>query len=198
METPGARRSTRRKSQFPEDEGDESSSQAESATGRSVSGRSLRRNVGSSEKTATNGHSANGNGTSKASSNGTSKKANGTHKEVIDGWEVGTDPKIDRSGHVDFGGSFGVGAMMIGFPLLMYYMWIGATFYNGKFPTPTKGQTTAEFFQHLAGLVSEFAFPSVRAWIIYWVFFIFEEAATACFLELRSWASPLPMRAASS
>lgn len=174
METPGPRRTSRRKSQYPEGEGDDSSSQADSSIGRAASTRTSKRSASSSEKAATNGHT--NNGATKASSNGDLKKTNGAHKKIIDGWEVGTDPKVDRSGHVDFGGSFGVSAMMLGFPLLMYYMWIGATFYDGKFPTPAEGQSTVDFFKHLAGLVNEFAFPSLRAWTIYWVFFIFEGA----------------------
>lgn len=214
METPRARRPNRRKSQFPEDEGEDSSSQADSSTGRRVSARSSsRRHVSASEEPSTaltNGHASNGstkpasngasnghasNGSTKPVSNGDVKKANGVHKEakkeVIDGWEVGTDPRIDRSGHVDFGGSFGVGAMMLGFPLLMYYMWIGATFYNGKFPTPAKGQTMTEFFHHLADLVTEFAFPSLRAWKIYWVFFIFEGACYCLLPGVEVYGKPL-------
>jgi delta24(24(1))-sterol reductase len=102
--------------------------------------------------------------------------ANGSTKapRVVDGWEEGKDPKIDYSGHFEFGGSFGVLAMMIGFPLLMYYMWIGATYYDGKFPTPAEGQTMTEFFSHLGQLAYEGAFPSLKAWTIYWVFFVFE------------------------
>ncbi|THY80917.1 sterol reductase/lamin B receptor, partial [Aureobasidium pullulans] len=38
---------------------------------------------------------------------------------------------VDNSGEREFGGAVGVSAMMIGFPLLMYYMWIGATFCDG-------------------------------------------------------------------
>ena len=174
METPRPRRPNRRKSQFPEDEGDDSSSQTDSSAAKPAPIRNPGRNVSGSAKLATNGRTSNG--TTRSASNGDMKRTNGVHKEIIDGWEVGTDPKIDRSGHFDFGGSFGVSAMMVGFPLLMYYMWIGATFYNGKFPTPERGQTLVDFFKHLGKLVYEFAFPSVRAWTIYWVFFIFEGA----------------------
>ncbi|KIN06321.1 hypothetical protein OIDMADRAFT_155366 [Oidiodendron maius Zn] len=81
--------------------------------------------------------------------------------------------------------------MMIGFPLLMYYMWIGATFYDGKFPTPAKGQNLIQFFRHLAGIVSEFAFPSVRAWTIYWVFFIFEGACYCLLPGVEVYGKPL-------
>jgi len=79
--------------------------------------------------------------------------------------ELTTPPK-----DFEFGGSFGTGAMMIGFPALMYYMWIGATYYDGKFPTPERGQTVADFLHHLGSLIYEGAFPHLRAWIIYWNF----------------------------
>ena len=91
------------------------------------------------------------------------------------------DPRIDYSGHFEFGGSWGVSAMMIGFPALMYYMWLGATYYNGKFPTPAKGESMSQFFRHMGHLIYEGAFPSLKAWAIYWTFFVFE---AACYLLL--------------
>lgn len=84
------------------------------------------------------------------------------------------DPKVDTSGHFEFGGSFGVGAMMIGFPILMWYMWIGATYYDGRFPTRAPGESYGEFLEHLANLVYTGAYPHAKAWAIYWTFFIFE------------------------
>ncbi|KAL4928335.1 c-24(28) sterol reductase [Aspergillus undulatus] len=114
--------------------------------------------------------------TSNGHSNGHSN-GNAAAKEkqrIVDGWAEGMDPKVDYSGHFEFGGSMGVLSMMIGFPLLMYYMWIGATYYDGKFPTREEGQSLSEFFAHLGHLVYEGAFPSLKAWTIYWTFFIFE------------------------
>lgn len=71
--------------------------------------------------------------------------------------------------------------MMIGFPMLMYYMWIGATYYDGHLPLPAQGERYSDFARHLAGLVYDGAFPSIKAWTMYWVFFIFEGA---CYLYL--------------
>jgi delta24(24(1))-sterol reductase len=110
---------------------------------------------------------------------------------IVDGWEAGKDPKVDYSGHIDFGGSFGVSAMMILFPTLMYYMWIGATFYDGKFPTPEVGQTYTEFFKHLANLVYTEAFPSPYAWAIYWTFFIFEGVCYCLLPGVYTYGKPL-------
>lgn len=122
----------------------------------------------------TNGYT---NGSTNGSVHGAINGAiNGSTKapRVIDGWIEGKDPKIDYSGQFEFGGSFGTLAMMIGFPLLMYYMWIGATYYDGKFPVRSEGQTFGEFFAHLGHLCYQGAFPSLKAWTIYWTFFIFE------------------------
>lgn len=63
---------------------------------------------------------------------------------------------------------------MIGFPLLMWYMWIGATYYDGQLPLPHQDQSWTEFVRHLGNLVYEGAYPTAKAWAIYWVFFIFE------------------------
>ena len=72
-------------------------------------------------------------------------------------------------------------AMMVGFPLLMWYMWIGATYYNGHLPLPGQGQSKVQFITYLADLVYGGAFPSMKAWIIYWGFLIFQ---AACYLYL--------------
>ena len=182
VETPRVRRPNRRKSQFPDD--GEDSSSAETSTIKVES----RRQVSLVEKATTNGHTnGNTNGNTNGHTNGHTNVINGStkkavgQKEIIDGWEVGTDPKIDASGHIDFGGSFGALGMMIGFPALMYYMWIGATFYDGKFPTPMEGQTFLEFLTQMKDIVYVHAFPSLKAWQIYWVFFVFE-AACYCLL----------------
>ncbi|KAI4848917.1 sterol reductase/lamin B receptor [Aureobasidium sp. EXF-8845] len=84
------------------------------------------------------------------------------------------DHRIDDSGEREFGGAVGVSCMMIGFPLLMYYMWIGATFYSGRLPSRSPGQTWTAFFSHLGHLCYEYAFPHLKTWTIYWTFLIFE------------------------
>ncbi|KAG9238818.1 delta(24(24(1)))-sterol reductase [Amylocarpus encephaloides] len=100
-------------------------------------------------------------------------------EHLTGGWRPGMDPKVDYSGHFEFGGSLGTLALMIAFPTLMYYMWIGATFYDGQFPLPQEGESKLEFGKHLLDLVYTGAFPHLRAWKIYWVYFIFE---AACYL----------------
>lgn len=79
-----------------------------------------------------------------------------------------------ESDDFEFGGSLGVTALMISFPLLMWYMWIGATYYNGQLPLPAAGQTWGEFSRHLAHLVYEGAYPTAKAWAVFWTFFLAE------------------------
>lgn len=102
-------------------------------------------------------------------------------KRVIDGWDEGSDPRIDQNPLYDFGGTLGVSAMMIGYPLLMYYMWIGTTFYDGHLPLPKGDQTLSEFGKQLGYLVVFGALPNAKAFAIYWGFFIFE---ALCYLYL--------------
>jgi delta24(24(1))-sterol reductase len=92
-----------------------------------------------------------------------------------------TDYKDGASDEFEFGGSFGAVSLMIGFPLLMWYMWIGATYYDGHLPLPLEGQPWTNFGQHLCSLVYQGAYPTVKAWTIYWVFFIFE-AIMYCYM----------------
>ncbi|CAI7583889.1 unnamed protein product [Penicillium manginii] len=190
IETPG-RRSTR-KSSAAFDEGLENGSPAPRSRSKSATRRRTSTKVKTEDseedeekipavKLATNG---------KAS---TPKKSQAkTQSRIVDGWEEGLDPKVDYSGHKEFGGSAGVLAMMIGFPMLMYYMWIGATYYDGKFPTRAEGQSFSEFFAHMANLVYTGAFPSLKAWTIYWVFFIFEGACYVLLPGVSMMGRPLP------
>ncbi|PWY91284.1 hypothetical protein BO70DRAFT_368413 [Aspergillus heteromorphus CBS 117.55] len=128
----------------------------------------------------------------KLATNGRADAPTGKKTRIVDGWEEGKDPRVDYSGHFEFGGSWGVLSMMIGFPLLMYYMWIGATYYDGKFPRPAEGQSMSDFFAHLGHLVYEGAFPSLKAWTIYWVFFVFEGICYLCLPGITVMGRPLP------
>lgn len=92
-----------------------------------------------------------------------------------------TDYKDGASDEFEFGGSLGAASLMIGFPLLMWYMWIGATYYNGQLPLPSKDQSWTDFVQHLCQLVYDGACPTAKAWAIYWIFFIFE-AVMYCYM----------------
>lgn len=83
-------------------------------------------------------------------------------------------------------------AMMIGFPALMYYMWIGAYFYDGKLPAPADGESWSEFAQHMWGLVKTEAYPNRRAWKIYWVFGLVQMAFYLVLPGVYRKGKPLP------
>lgn len=46
-------------------------------------------------------------------------------------------PQLNLLTRWEFGGPWGVTAMMIGFPMLMYYLWICLWFYDGQLVLPT-------------------------------------------------------------
>lgn len=73
-------------------------------------------------------------------------------------------PSDGSSDEFEFGGSFGAASLVIGFPLIMWYMWIGATYYDGRLPTPTPSQSWTDFGRHLLQLVYEGAYPTAKAW----------------------------------
>ena len=127
----------------------------------------------------TNGHGSNGYAAHAEERNENGAVLNGRGKSVHK--RAVFDPKVDTSPEFEFGGSWGVSAMMVGFPLLMWYMWIGATFFDGHFPAPKKDESLSHFFLLLANLVYAQAFPSLKAWAIYWGFLIFQ---AACYLLL--------------
>lgn len=102
-----------------------------------------------------------------------------------------TKHEIGDSNHFEFGGSFGAAGLMIGFPLLMWYMWIGATYYGGKLPVPADGQSWTGFGRHLVQLVYDGAFPTAKAWIIYWVFFVVEAVFYCAMPGVSGYGKPL-------
>ncbi|KUI58550.1 Delta(24(24(1)))-sterol reductase [Cytospora mali] len=126
--------------------------------------------------------------------NGMANGINGAavNDKVVDGWKPGMDPKIDYSGRFEFGGSLGVSAMMIGFPILMWYMWIGAIYYDGKIPTREPGQSWSDFFLHLYNLVYTGAYPTAKAWAMYWTFFVFEGFMYLFAPGVYAYGKPLP------
>lgn len=112
---------------------------------------------------------------------------NGAHKSKIT-----TTPRDGSSDEMEFGGSFGTGALMLGFPLVMWYMWIGATYYDGQLPMPGPNESWSDFGRHLCNLIYEGAYPTVKAWVIFWVFFIVQ-ALMYCYMPgITNFGRPLP------
>ena len=112
-------------------------------------------------------------------------------KNAVDGWYEGADPKVDQNPHFDFGASWGVSAMMLGFPVLMWYMWIGATYYDGKFPSEPS-MSWSQFGKHLFDLAYTGAYPSLKAWVIYWAFLIWQGVMYLTLPGVYSAGKPLP------
>lgn len=135
---------------------------------------------------------ANGIANGKSKNHEKTEGVSGTERKIVDGWEEGKDPKVDYSGHFEFGGSWGVTAMMLGFPCLMWYMWIGATYYDGHLPLPANRESLMDFIRHMGLLVYEGAFPTVKAWVIYWSFLIFEGNCYLLLPGVTTTGKPLP------
>lgn len=73
----------------------------------------------------------------------------------------------------EFGGPLGALGMMVGFPILMYYMWISAQFYEGKPAWPTGNQSWSEFItDDLFQYFVEYGVPSVKSWIVFTLFML--------------------------
>lgn len=72
----------------------------------------------------------------------------------------------------DFGGPAGALGMMVGFPILMYYMWISAQFYGGKPAWPSDGQSWEEFFSEFYGFLLQAAIPSFKSWFVFTTFIL--------------------------
>lgn len=53
-------------------------------------------------------------------------------------------------------------------------MWIGATYYDGQLPLKGPDETWRDFGLHLIDLLYEGAFPTAKAWAVYWTFFFLE------------------------
>lgn len=206
IETPTARRTTRRQtSQTPEDVDTDSNSAAENVAPLQLPRRRTAKftEILDEEEPvqdmAVTNRQVNGQSNGQANTNSVaSEKAglnsDGASKEArtIDGWRPGQDPKVDESGEFEFGGSLGTGMMMTLFPVLMWYMWVGATYYDGKFPSRTPGQSWSEFGAHLFNLVYTGAFPHARAWVWYWTYLIFEGACYCLLPGVWGHGKPLP------
>ncbi|RYN16431.1 Delta(24(24(1)))-sterol reductase [Alternaria tenuissima] len=98
----------------------------------------------------------------------------------------------DASTAREFGGPLGMLAMMLGFPLLMYFMWAGAVFYDGQIPRPAQNESFAAFAQHLWFLIRTEAYPTKKAWCIYWSFGFTQLAFYALLPGVYRKGQPLP------
>ncbi|KAK3185783.1 C-24(28) sterol reductase [Lecanicillium sp. MT-2017a] len=207
VETPAKSRSSRRQSSVPREssdpETDPTSVPDKPSRARSVRRRTTTKLEDTPEepvakpkmettKTAANGDSKRSSSKPRTPRKPSAKKSADVKVSVVDGWRPGQDPKIDYSGETEFGGSVGTFFMMAFFPILMWYMWVGATYYDGKFPSRAPGMSWGEFAQHLASLVYTGAFPHAKAWFWYWSYLIFQGACYCLLPGVWGYGKPLP------
>ncbi|KAL2170993.1 hypothetical protein VTG60DRAFT_4008 [Thermothelomyces hinnuleus] len=127
-----------------------------------------------------------------AKANGKPSEANGKLSDAEEKPKVIDHTLTHFSGEYEFGGPWFVSLMMVGFPCLMWYMWIGATYYDGGFPVREPGQSWGDFAKHLVHLVYTGAFPHTKAWLIYWIFFIVEGIFYCLMPGIWAYGKPLP------
>ena len=78
-----------------------------------------------------------------------------------------SDRRMDTHQEYEFGGTWGVTAMITFFPMLMYYLWICLWFYDGKLVHPSGVDDIVPFFQRMLTHMYEDAFPTQRAFVGY-------------------------------
>jgi delta24(24(1))-sterol reductase len=82
------------------------------------------------------------------------------------------DAKLDSHTSWEFGGPWGVTAMMLGFPVMMYYLWICLWHYHGAFARPSvwmwdgKGGVK-DFLGTMWALVKRDAWPTLEGLKMY-------------------------------
>ncbi|KAJ4343850.1 C-24(28) sterol reductase [Didymella glomerata] len=195
VETPGRRRSQRRKSISMEDtpsNGFIKRSEIDSTPEKPFNNGFA--NGNGHTTSYSNGHASNGHANGSAtngSANGQTKKGEPASSDASQEAAKNFPPK-DKGGLHEFGGALGMSAMMTGFPALMYYMWIGAAFYDGKFPKPAEGQSYSDFFGHMWNLVKTEAYPTNKAWQIYWFFGLVQMAFYMFMPGVYRKGKPLP------
>jgi hypothetical protein len=95
--------------------------------------------------------------------NGVEKRPRSPRKTSKAGTEIKVKHKpahkVDTSGRFDFGGSFGTASMMILFPVLMYYIWICATFYGGSLQTRRRSETWLAFADRMVAHITKVVNP---------------------------------------
>ncbi|CAK5267673.1 unnamed protein product [Mycena citricolor] len=101
-----------------------------------------------------------------------SKKPSGAAKEKADVIVVSDagkaiDRRLDQHIGYEFGGPWGVTAIMTGFPLLMYYLWICLWFYDGQLTHPSSLDDVKPFLGRMWDHFYQDAFPTAWAWKVY-------------------------------
>lgn len=92
----------------------------------------------------------------------------------------------------EFGGPAGVSSMMIGFPLLMWYLFVSFKYYDSQLALPSSDQSIADFVKQLAAYAYEGAYPTRQAWTIMWSFLLFQAANYVTLPGIWTEGLPIP------
>ncbi|KAF8524194.1 ergosterol biosynthesis ERG4/ERG24 [Gautieria morchelliformis] len=84
------------------------------------------------------------------------------------------DQKLDEHTSYEFGGPWGVFAIMTGFPVLMYYFWICLTFHDGRLVYPHSRDQIQPFLQAMWDHIRVDASPTPYAFAMYSGLIFFE------------------------
>ncbi|KAJ7247612.1 ergosterol biosynthesis ERG4/ERG24 [Mycena haematopus] len=95
------------------------------------------------------------------------KKPLATEKITITDAGKEIDHRLDQHDQYEFGGPFGVTCIMLGFPVLMYYLWICLWFYDGQLVYPKSQDDVNPFLARMWAHICEDAYPSLYAWQVY-------------------------------
>ncbi|KAK7012870.1 ergosterol biosynthesis ERG4/ERG24 [Favolaschia claudopus] len=94
-------------------------------------------------------------------------KSPATNKITVSEAGKEIDRRLDQHDKYEFGGPFGVTCIMLGFPALMYYLWICLWFYDGQLVYPKSFADVNLFLAEMWAHVCEGASPSLYAWKVY-------------------------------
>ncbi|CAL1715031.1 unnamed protein product [Somion occarium] len=94
--------------------------------------------------------------------------SNGIANKIVAPTDEGkkSDQRLDQHVEYEFGGPWGVVAIMTGFPILMYYLWICLVFYDGHLVFPKSTDDIGPFLTRMWEHVSD-ASPNLYAWKVY-------------------------------
>ncbi|KAF7370547.1 hypothetical protein MSAN_00686900 [Mycena sanguinolenta] len=95
------------------------------------------------------------------------KNSPATEKIVITDAGKEIDRRLDQYQEYEFGGPWGVTGIMLGFPVLMYYLWICLWFYDGQLVYPKSQADVNPFMARMWAHICEDAYPSLYAWKVY-------------------------------
>lgn len=126
---------------------------------------SIMSNIASQQSEGLRQRNASGNGTKVVTPTDEGKKTDQL-LDKHDQWVLRYDPARSCSIVIrcEFGGPWGVVAIMTGFPTLMYYLWICLVFYDGQLVCPTSSDDIKPFLLRMWTHVREVSIYLFLLW----------------------------------